>query len=58
MKSLFYCYSKRLCLFLRSMNETYIDIGINPSRHTKYWTFQKSRRLDELIRLYKEIKYK
>lgn len=58
MSNVYYCYSKRLQLFLRSMNESYITVGINKNTNTKYWTFNKSGRLDMLISLFNEIKYK
>lgn len=58
MDKIYYCYSKRLQLFLRSMNESYVETGLNHSTNTKYWTFYKSDRLDDLIRLFNEIKHK
>lgn len=54
----FYCYSKRMSLFLRSMKEKYIASGINQRTHVRYWTFQKSERLDMLIEIWNSIKNK
>lgn len=56
MANIFYCYSKRMSLFLRAMKEEYISIGINKNTNMKYWTFAKSDRLDKLISLWNEIK--
>lgn len=56
MNNYFYCYSKRMSLFLRSMKENYLSVGINKKTNTKYWIFQKSERLDKLIELWNKIK--
>lgn len=58
MNNIFYCYSKRMSLFLRSMKEEYIALGENQKTHVKYWTFYKSERLDSLIELWNTIKNK
>lgn len=58
MNDIFYCYSKRMSLFLRSMKEEYIAFGENKKTHVKYWTFYKSERLDNLIKLWNTIKNK
>jgi len=56
MNDIFYCYSKKMSLFLRSMKEEYITVDENQKTHTKYWTFYKSERLDSLIKLWNTIK--
>ena len=56
MNNIFYCYSKRMSLFLRAMKEEYIAVGVNQKTNVKYWTFNKSERLDSLISLWNEIK--
>ena len=58
MNDIFYCYSKKLGHFLLSMNEHYINKGINKNTNTEYLTFRKSTNLDKKIELYKEIKHK
>ena len=58
MNNIFYCYSYRMQLFLRAMNEKYIGTGINGNTKTKYWTFKKSDRLDALIGLWTSVKNK
>ena len=58
MDDIFYCYSKRLSLFLRSMKENYISVKTHERTHVKYWTFKKSEHLDNLISLWNEIKNK
>lgn len=55
---MFYCYSFRLSLFLRSMKQKYKHVGINHKTNTKFWVFEKSERLDALISLWNEIKNK
>lgn len=40
------------------MKEEYISVGVNQKTHTKYWTFVKSERLDELIKMWNVIKNK
>jgi len=47
-----------MSLFLRSMKEKYITVGINRKTHVRYWTFYKSERLDTLIELWNSIKNK
>ena len=56
MNNYFYCYSKRMSLFLRSMKEEYLTTDKNKNTNVKYWTFQKSERLDKLIELWNKIK--
>ncbi len=56
MNEIYYCYSRRLSLFLRAMKEQYITTGINHKTKVRYWTFNKSERLDSLIRLWNKIK--
>lgn len=58
MNNIFFCYSKRLQFFLRAMKEEYISVGVNQKTNTKYWTFIKSERLDELIKMWNVIKNK
>lgn len=58
MDYIFYCYSYKMQLFLRAMNEKYIGTGINKNTNTKYWTFIKSDRLDSLIELWTSVKNK
>lgn len=52
----YFCYSKRLSYFLRSFI-SYEDTGINKNTNTKYYTFKKSNRLDNLIKHYNNIKH-
>ena len=47
-----------MSLFLRSMKEQYLAVGVNQKTNIKYWTFEKSERLDKLIELWNEIKNK
>lgn len=58
MNELFYCYSKRMAYFIRSYNIKYVNVGINKRTNTKYYVFPKSKRLDEIIAFYNEVKYK
>jgi len=54
---LFYCYSKRLSHFLRAFIP-YKSVGINKNTNSKYYTFEKSERLDNLIKHYNHIKHR
>lgn len=56
-RKLFYCYSKKLSHFLMAFIP-YVTIGINKNTNTKYYTFLKSKRLDNLINHYNSIKHK
>lgn len=56
--NIFYCYSKRMSYFLKSMKEKYLYSNINKNTNTRFWAFEKSDRLDFLIELWKEIKNK
>lgn len=47
-----------MSLFLRAMKEEYITVDVNQKTNVKYWTFNKSERLDNLITLWNEIKNK
>lgn len=58
MNNSFYCYSKKLSHFIRAFDVSYIDIGVHPTTKVKYYIFPKSERLDRIIALYNEIKYK
>lgn len=52
----FYAYSYRLSLFIRSLGVKYVDIGINKKTKQKYYKFEKSQKLDEIIALYNKVK--
>ena len=54
----YYCYSTRLYHFLVSMKFRYMSVGINKNTNKKYWTFDKSEKLDSAIELYNSIKHK
>ena len=58
MNDIFYCYSKRMSLFLRAMKEEYLTVDRHPKTNVRFWTFNKSQRLDELIELWNQIKNK
>ena len=53
----FYCYSLRLFHFLSAFGERCYISKINSSSKNRYWVFRKSERLDEIIKLYNEIKH-
>ena len=54
----FYCYSLRLFHFLSAFGERCYISKINSSSKNRYWVFRKSERLDEIIKLYNEVKHK
>lgn len=57
MSQYFYCYSKRLSFFIRAFGVSYVETGFNAKSGTKYYTFEKSERLDRIIDLYNKIKH-
>ena len=57
MENNFYCYSKRMSLFIRSFGISYLSVGINENTKAKYFVFEKSERLDKVINLYNEVKH-
>lgn len=54
----FYCYSLRLFHFLSAFSEKCYVSKINNVSGNRYWVFRKSEKLDEIIKLYNEIKHK
>lgn len=54
--NIFYCYSYKLSLFIRSFGLRYISTDINVNTNQRYYTFEKSERLDKIIQLYNEVK--
>lgn len=54
----FYCYSRRCALFIRSMGIPYIEIGAHPITGSIYSKFNKSDKLNEILKLWDSIKYK
>lgn len=58
MSQVFYCYSMRLSHFIRSFGVSYISVGFNEKSKTKYYVFEKSEKLDDIINLYNEVKFK
>lgn len=57
MKELFYCYSPRLMFFIKSFRIPYVRFGVNKNTNQKYFVFEKSKRLDDVIELYKKVKH-
>jgi len=54
--NIFYCYSYRMFLFLKSLRFYYISEGVNKNTNNKYWTFSKSDVLDMAITTWNDIK--
>lgn len=50
MSEYFYCYSKRMAFGIR-----YVTYSVNKRTNTPYYTFEKSKRLDQIIVLYKSV---
>lgn len=57
MNQYFYCYSSRMSYFIRAFGIKYINIGFNAKSGTKYYVFEKSERLDKIIKLYNKVKH-
>ena len=54
----FYCYSLRLFHYISAFNEKCYASKINSLSGKRYWVFKKSKRLDEIIESYNEMKHK
>lgn len=53
----YYCYSYRLFHFLLAFGEKCLGSRVNSCSKKRYWVFEKSQRVDEIIELYNAIKY-
>lgn len=56
-KQCFYCYSLNLYHFLRAFGEQCNASKESASTGKRYWVFNKSERLDEIIDLYNQVKH-
>lgn len=57
-ENLYYCYSFRLFHFLLAFNEKCLGSNINKQSKKRFWTFNKSSRLDSIIEFYNKTKHK
>lgn len=57
-KDIYYCYSLKLYHFLRAFGEKCKSSKVNSLTQKRYWLFNKSKRLDDIIALYNETKHK
>ena len=51
-EDLFFCYSLRLFMFIRSNSNPqirYLDKELNPNTNRYYWTFERTPQLKELL---------
>lgn len=53
----FYCYSLRLFHYLSAFNEKCSVSKVNAVSGNRYWVFKKSKRLDDIISSYNEMKH-
>lgn len=58
MSNIFYCYSKRLFHFIKAFDISYLYIGVNTNSKQKYYAFEKSKKLDDIIAFYNTVKHK
>jgi len=54
----YYCYSFRLYHFLMAFDQKCIASDVHPKTHKRFWVFQKSDTLDQIIQLYVETKHR
>ena len=54
----FYCYSRRMALFIRSMGYFYEEIGHNDRTEAVYTKFRKTKKLNEILKLWDKIKFR
>ena len=57
-KSIFHCYSFRLCHFLQSQGFRYINKNKNRNNNLTYFTFEKSEILNNAIKEWNNLKEK
>lgn len=50
-------YSKKKRYFLAGLGFRYIETCIDESDGSRYWTFEKSDKLFEAVKLYNSVKY-
>lgn len=55
---LFYCYSLKMFHFISAFGEKCYGSHVNSVSKNRYWTFKKSKRLDEIIEFYNQSKHK
>lgn len=56
--NLFYCYSHKLAYFIKSQGISYVSKGTNKKNNLTYFTFEKSKKLDEVICTWNNLKLK
>lgn len=49
MDNIFYCYSKKLCLFLKLQDIDYIAKEVNPNGNRPYYTFIRTAELNSAL---------
>lgn len=54
----FYCYSRRTALFIRAMGYRYEDVGEHPVTGAVYTRFRKTKKLNNILRLWDKIKFR
>lgn len=54
----FYCYSRRCAFFIRAMGIFYEEIGEHPTTGSVYTKFHKTKKLNEILKLWDDIKYR
>lgn len=57
-KNIFYCYSFKLAYFIKSQGVSYLFKGRNKNNNLTYYAFQKSDRIDHIIKLWERLKSK
>lgn len=55
MNNYFYCYSKRLAYFIMAFGIRYKEKSVNQNSQMPYYKFEKSKRMDQVIELYKKV---
>lgn len=57
-QEIFYCYSPRLCGFLKAFGFRYITTSIHKVTGVRFWTFEKTDALQECLTLYTDNKHR
>lgn len=56
-ENIFFCYSYKLFHFLCAFGEKCNGSNVNNNTGCRYWVFNKSNRLNDIIKLYNRVKH-
>lgn len=54
----FYCYSYRLMYYIKANGVNYINYGFNKNNHLKFYLFERTKELNEILTEWSKLKEK